>query len=76
MPKYVIVSGRSSHTVTAKNELDARQKFHKLFPYAHVRFISSVPNNALSFRTSRRTHKRHPIYQPKSILDSGPADYA
>lgn len=37
MPKYVIVSGRSSHTVTAPNKIEAEKQFKKSFPYAEPR---------------------------------------
>jgi hypothetical protein len=40
--KYVVVSGRSSHTVTAKDSAEAREKFHKLFPYARIKFVHAV----------------------------------
>jgi hypothetical protein len=42
MTKYVVVSGRSSHTVTAKSEEEAIDKFKKLFPYAHPKFVTAV----------------------------------
>jgi hypothetical protein len=46
--KYVVVSGRSSHTVTAKNEEEAKKKFHEKFPYADERFVEKVPSRRKS----------------------------
>lgn len=40
--KYVVVSGRSSHTVTASDPEEAKKVFKRRFPYAHVRHVSKV----------------------------------
>jgi hypothetical protein len=40
--KYVVVSGRSSHTVTASSPSEARKVFSKRFPYAKVKYVSKV----------------------------------
>jgi len=45
MSKYVVVSGRSSHTVTASNRSEAKEKFNRLFPYAETRFVAKVPGH-------------------------------
>ena len=40
--KYVVVSHRSSHTVTAKDSNEAKRKFRARFPYATIRFVAKV----------------------------------
>jgi hypothetical protein len=47
MAKYVVVTGRSSHTITAKNPSEAENKIRRLFPYARVDFIARVKRRHL-----------------------------
>lgn len=48
--KFVIVSGRSSHSITAKSKSDAIKKFNQKFPYAKVKFITKVKIGNKSFK--------------------------